>query len=587
MAFERCRAVVLVAVLSVLAGCSADDAQSSDAGVSPTDADALSPALRRIFPGSKGQLSYSGCFFASFTPYTNAAGVTNLLGVAEDGLVVALDPATGAEAWSAQLPANGNHASVAVATPVIVEGIAYFAYHTSQTPSINDPSRFEQRVAAVDLSTGLLSSEFPPLVLAGAVPSTDSAEPVEFRAGNSFARARLVALPPLPPKALGSIYVTFGNIRDIQPWHGWAFEVDLDAWRQTGANPLPVSALLTTTAVNACGVPGRSGSLERVCGGGLWAPTGPLVDGDSLIFAPGNGQLDLAKRAFANTLMRVPRGLSFDPQCHAEACAGFNPDDPAKACIESCKNLFIPRADNRLSRPITFPSNGACDGLTMYQCWAQLDYIGGSTPAKASVGGYNVLIYPTKDGHVYLVDADHMGHLHDRLQIADYCGTPDDRCALFWAGMIVAKPATWTSPLDETFVVIPTFMPDRSHPAGLVGLKLEMVAGAPALQPVWQVPAKTSTDAVVRFRSHPSQATISQHGGRAIAWVVDVPGPGGAGHLYGVDVQTGELLFESLLLGPGRRFTEPVVLGNRVFVNSCDGHNSGPSHLEGFEISGL
>ena len=61
-----------------------------------------------------------------------------------------------------------------------------------------------------------------------------------------------------------------------------------------------------------CGTVGHSGSRERVCGGGLWAPSGPLLvprdGGYELVLASGNGQLDLTRADYANTLMRAGPG---------------------------------------------------------------------------------------------------------------------------------------------------------------------------------------------------------------------------------------------------------------------------------------
>ena len=61
------------------------------------------------------------------------------------------------------------------------------------------------------------------------------------------------------------------------------------------------------------------------CGGGVWSPSGPTLrqgeDDFELGLPTGNGQLDLGRRDYANTLMRVPPGLAFDPGCDPDACA--------------------------------------------------------------------------------------------------------------------------------------------------------------------------------------------------------------------------------------------------------------------------
>src|SRR5262245_27417146 len=95
------------------------------------------------------------------------------------------------------------------------------------------------------------------------------------------------------------VYVSLGNIQDIQPWHGWLFELDLDAWRAGGE---AITASLVTTPEADCGIPGTSGARERQCGGGIWAPAGPLVSGGELFVPTGNGQLDVPRGDHANTL---------------------------------------------------------------------------------------------------------------------------------------------------------------------------------------------------------------------------------------------------------------------------------------------
>ena len=83
-----------------------------------------------------------------------------------------------------------------------------------------------------------------------------------------------------------------------------------------------------------------------ICGGGVWTPTGPtLVEragGRELWIPTGNGQLDVGRGDFANSIMRVGLDLAFDPGCSA-ACDGFDPTAPSEACMASCANVFMPR----------------------------------------------------------------------------------------------------------------------------------------------------------------------------------------------------------------------------------------------------
>jgi hypothetical protein len=165
-----------------------------------------------------------------------------------------------------------------------------------------------------------------------------------------------------------------------------------------------------------------------------------------------------------------------------------------------------------------------------------------------------------------LIDAKHLGTQYDRLQIADVCGTPADTCRAGWMGMIVTLPAL-THIDGEPVVVIPTFIPDKTHPAGLVALKIVLEEGRPKLKPFWQFPDPTGSKAVQAFRSHPSLPVISTVGknGDAIVWVVDI---GDTGTLYGIRIKDGALMVEQSLLGAGRQLSAPLIYGNTLYLAS-------------------
>lgn len=558
----------------------------TDAGTRLTDAETRPMRVDRLFPaGENTGITFRGCLFASPLAY-EAGGTTQILVVESGGTLASLHSQTGAELWRITLPSTEPELPVVVATPVIVKDKLVVAYHTSPSGSIERDDRRRQVVVVVDLARRALDAAFPPLNLAAELPAGDGDGLVSFRVANSLARGALVH-GVARGQNLGNVYVTFGNARDIQPWHGWIFEIDLDRWLREGAGYRP--AALVTTAASDCGVPGHSGSRERVCGGGLWAPSGPLLiaRGDSyeLILAPGNGQLDLSMRAYANTLMRVQPGLSFTPGCDARRCSAFNADDPAASCIETCAHLFVPRVLPGEEPPR--PESGVCDGASLFECWEKLDYTGGSTPSYVELrDGSRVLAYPSKDGYLYLVDANHLGTMHDRAQLVSYCGTKSDRCAWDWAGMIVTQPA-FTRERDP-IAVVPTFMPDKTHPAGIVGVRISSVGGKPRLQRAWEYPPFSSSAAVARFRRHPSLPALATHFGQQIAWVVEVTGApperGAKGRLLGIDATVGQPVADVELAGAGRRFVRPLVLNDTVYVPSCAGHNDGPGSLEAYRL---
>jgi hypothetical protein len=212
-----------------------------------------------------------------------------------------------------------------------------------------------------------------------------------------------------------------------------------------------------------------------------------------------------------------------------------------------------------------------------------MDYdLGASAPIKATLkSGHNVLVQPGKEGAVYLVDADHLGTQYDRLQIVDVCGTPADSCKAGWMGMIVTQPAL-TYINDEPVVVITTFMPDNTHPAGLVALKVVLVDGKPKLRRFWQYPDPASSKAAKKFRSHPSLPVVSTLGedNDAIVWAVDIGNPG---TLYGIRVKDGTVMFEQALLGTGRQLSAPLLDGDTIYLASTFA-NTGKAMVEAYRI---
>lgn len=543
--------------------------------------------VERLFPEAAGpSTTWPACHLASPLLYDGPFG-REVIALASD-VVEGRSAQTGEQLWSVTLPAPEGEMGFVLGTPLLVDGLLFVGYHTTEVTSDNRDVKVERLrhlVAVVDVLAREVSPSFELLELDGRMDATGGGS-VSFLPENALGRAKLVR-GRAPGDRLGKLYVTFGNARDIQPWHGFAFEIDIDAWRSGGASDA-ISAFLVTTPESDCGRDGVSGSRDRVCGGGLWAPSGPLIldDGDSynVILAPSNGQLNLERHDYANTLLKVGPGLTFDPGCDADLCADFNPDAPSDACAASCQNLFIPRlpGDDRFSDLV---SEDRCEGLTMFECWATLDYIGGSTPTLIELPNHRVLLFPTKDGAVYLVDADHLGTLYQRLQLVNVCGTDASPCELDWAGMIVTQPAVTTVDGD-TFAIVPTFMPDLAQHAGVFGLRVTEVDGEPRAEIAWSFPERDDLGSASRFRRHPSRPALQTLGdGRQVVWVVDaVQGGGGTGTLLGIDVATGALRAEQPLVGKGYRFVEPLVLEDRVIVPSCES-NAGESWLEGYRTA--
>lgn len=483
-----------------------------------------------------------------------------------NGIIAALDGETGVPDWQIKAPTPEGQLAHLIATPVIIGGDKLVIIYQCLKKGV----RTSHRMAVIDLAKKQLDDAFPVLVLSAEKPAADGIGTVTFNPPTAFSHAALKHAPQ-PGSKLGYVYAAFGNSGDEQPYHGWLFEIDLDAWQQGSAGEKPaISSVLLTTPETDCPVTKEYGNQEMICGGGIWTPAGPQIyssgDGFELLVPTGNGQTDLGRHDYANTLMRVKPGLKFDAGCDAAVCANFNPSNPDPACMASCKNLFIPRPAKG-DTPLK-PATGECDNKTFWECLAWMDYdLGGSAPVKADLAnGQSVLAQPGKDGSVYLIDAEHMGTQYDRLRIVEVCGTLVDECKFDWMGMIVTQPVL-TSVAGGPVVVIPTFVADKSHPAGLVALKIVLENGLPKFKRFWQFPDPSSLDALQAFRSHPSLPAVATLGksGDATLWIVDI---GKQGTLYGIRLNDGAVVARQALKGAGRPLSAPLIHGDHLYVAS-------------------
>ena len=212
-----------------------------------------------------------------------------------------------------------------------------------------------------------------------------------------------------------------------------------------------------------------------------------------------------------------------------------------------------------------------------------MDYdLGASNPVKIDLNNeFSLLVQAAKDGSVYLIDAKHLGTQYDRLQITSICGTKTDSCRLGWAGMIVTSPVQTTVD-DNPVVVIPTFMPDNSHTAGLVALKIVLENGRPKFQRFWQFPKADSPEALKVFRSHPSFPVLTSLGESAepVVWLVDIDTHG---TVYGVRVRDGVMVAKQSLQGAGRQLSTPLVHDNKLYISSIM-PKTGKAIIEAFAI---
>ena len=557
-------------------------------GAAPDGAPPANPepaTLVRRFTSAR----WAACMFSAPLAITSA-GEAQILFVTADGVFRALDPATGTVSWTLALTAPAGLAPHLVAPPAVVGHRLVYVWQNVAP----DWTRADHHVGVVDLDARAFDPAFAPLTLTGQRPAAGGTDSVEFLPAHAYSRAAVVTAR-LPGRELGLAYVSLGNVRDLQPWHGWMFEVDLDAWRGQGPAAAISAALVTTATPNAaCGPENGDGSREMLCGGGIWAHGGPEVvydatapDGFRLFVPLGNGLLDPLHQQFANAVLRVGHGLIADAQCDPALCEGYDPAAPGDACAASCASLFIPRLPAGQTMPLG--TGNACAGKTLLQCYAILDWdLGASAPVFVALpGGPRVILQPGKDGALYLFDADHMGTLYDRVLIMSACGEGGGSCVADWAGTIVTKPVVTT--VDGVAVaLVPTFVFDNFHPAGLQAVEIRNDGGPPRLAPRWQAPTFTSPDSVTAFRRHASGVSVATVAGQTYAAVVDVAPPGAGGLLYWVRVSDGAIIQRAALSGSGQRFAPPLVTGDAVYLSSClrtsSSFNEGPSQLEAFTI---
>lgn len=570
MKFALCRLVFIIAIVSGLAstGCQT---------IKPDQPEQFN--LTKLFPtGRNTSVTFDTSVIAS-SVLDVSHGKPRIIVPVSNGNIAALDAETGVLLWQLNAPTPAGQQAELIATPVVIGDKLVLLYQC-----LDKGVRDSHRLAVLDLSENRWDSAFPVLVFSAEQATADGKNRVKFNPPTAYSHAALKHIDRAGTQR-GFVYAAFGNARDIQPFHGWVFEIDMDAWQRQGAGKSIRNVLLTTPEAE-CPVKMEYGTQEMVCGGGVWVPSGPLISGtgdDVELFIPtGNGQVNLARRDYANALMRVKPGLKFDAGCDAALCADFNPLNPAPACLSSCKNLFIPRLAEG-NAPIKPPYH-ECDDKDFWECLAWMDYdLGANTPVKVALADNRaVIVQAGKDGGAYLLDADHLGIQYDRLQIAKLCGSPTDLCKLSWAGMIVTQPVQ-TRVDDEPVVVIPTFSADKTNTAGLVALKIVQEQGRPKFKPFWRFPDTAHPEALQMFRSHPSFPVLTTHLGRrgdAIVWIVDIGAPG---TLYGIRIKDGAVVAQQSLQGSGRQLSMPLLVGGHIYLASIM-PNTGKAMIEAYRI---
>lgn len=384
------------------------------------------------------------------------------------------------------------------------------------------------------------------------------------------------AIAYMPVKGeLGRVYVGFGADRDQGIWHGWLFEVDLEAWRRTSGQQA-VRSVLLTTPVDDCS------EEKKDCGGGIWAYDGPQVyqsrSGYEVLVQTGNGRLDLSKGSYAQSLLRLSPGLKFAPKCSVGACESVNPLDPSSACLETCENLFVPRL--LPGEPNLSPVDRSCEGKSFLQCLDVNDWdFGGGSPLWFSLEGQNLIITASKAGGVYLLDGDRMGLMYDAKQAGLLCGTVASPCPAPWEGISLARP-TIVRRAEQTIALVPTYNYDSVSPAGVVAYAIEG-SPQPKMREIWRAPSQESKEAIKWFREPPTRLILtsgSEHDD-PIAWIAD---NSAEGRLLGIRVSDGKVLANLRTAGRPSRNARPESDARHIYLPTVS--RDGLAQIEVFDI---
>jgi hypothetical protein len=262
--------------------------------------------------------------------------------------------------------------------------------------------------------------------------------------------------------------------------------------------------------------------------------------------------------------------LKFEPRCDASACAGTNPRDPSNACLATCRDLFVPRLLPSNTPP--HPHDHSCDKLTYMECMEFNDWdMGSVSPVRVQAGGRSFYVTAGKGGDVFLLDAERLGVLYDRVQVLDLCGTATDPCPDQQSGLIITEPAVAT--IDgEPVVIIPSFNRDATHAAGVTAYRVRVPDQGPKLQVVWRVPDPASLQARQWFRAPPTRPVLQMIGSEPVVWVAD---NSRGGHLLGIRVRDGRVLADIAAGGWPMRNSKPVIYNDVLYLPAAvQGHDN-------------
>jgi len=530
-------------------------------------------SLKLIFPTrSTPSQVFRGNFWASPALVTLPGQDPILLVFPSDGEVVALEPESGVKKWGVLLPRQRKQDGQLLAAPVQVGDRLVVAY----TLMDRSTGAWSHHLAVINLARGAVDLEFPTLEFRAQVPAVDGKE-IRFDPETQQPRGALTHVPA--ENGLGRVYVPFGAIGDQGAWHGWFFEIDLDAWK-AGPPAKAVSAIFVTTPEADC----DDGTNNKLCGGGIWAYSGPQihhsVTGYEILVQTGNGKLDLRRKSYSQSLIRLRPGLQFDPDCSPAECARDDPREPSDRCIRTCKNLFIPRLLPE-DAPLR-PADKSCEAKSYLQCLDFHDWdFGSNAPLRVTLPN-DLAVYVTggKAGDIFLLDAENLGLLYDRKQAVEPCGTEERPCPDPNEGLMLTQPqAGWIN--GRPVVVFATFNPDDTHAAGVVAYSIDMDGAKPGLRKIWRVPDPNSTESKRWFRAPPTRPIIGDFEGEQIVWVAD---NAAEGRLVGIRLQDGQVVANVRTAGWPMRNAKPVLYKDVLYLPTAFPKREDLTWIEAYRI---
>jgi iron transport multicopper oxidase len=438
---------------------------------------------------------------------------STLLVATENNTVYGLDPASGAQRWSANLGTTWNPAEIGcgdlkptvgvTATPVIdpATNVAYMTHKTGSGTSVR------WYMDALDMSSGAEKAGFP-VELSGSAQN----EPGQtFLAKDELQRPGLLLMD-------GVVYAGFGSDCDIEPFKGWVFGVS-----ESGA----VTARWTSTAS------GR--------GGGIWQSGAGLVsDGPgTILLVTGNG---------------------------STPTPGTPGDKPPANLSESVVRLRVQGTGQLKATDFFAPFNAeelasgdtdfASSGIT-----ALPDSFGTpSTPHLAVAAG--------KEGYVYLLNRDNLGGI--ATTVAGEIGSVVQKTENL--GGVWSRPAVW--PGEGGWVYIPTASPGMTDGGSAGFLRVYRYGLSKTGKPQLSL-AGTSEDEFGFSSGAAAITSNGTTPGSAVVWVEWAKNGSGEGaqlRAYAplpVNEAPVELWHESI--GTSAKFAVPGVGGDRLFVGTS-GH---------------